>query len=74
MLLALSDEVEHLEYLFFGGCAVYVDVADAAEEGEVYLCAAVLLVVQHELVELVVLLASEFGGTVYLLDVLQCLA
>ena len=74
VLSALSHEVEHLEDLFFGGCAVDVDVSYAAEEGEVYLCAAILLVVLHELVEFVILLASEVGGAVEFLDVLQCLA
>ena len=74
VLSALSHEVEHLEDLFFGGCAVDVDVSYAAEEGEVYLCAAILLVVLHELVEFVILLASEVGDAVEFLDVLQCLA
>ena len=49
-LSALSDEVEHLEYLVVIGSTVDVYVADAAEEGKAYLSGYVLLVVLHEFV------------------------
>ena len=66
---ALTYEIEHLEDLVAADGAVDADVANASEEGEADVGAEVLLIVQHEFVELVVLLAVEGGGTVGILDV-----
>ena len=66
---ALTYEIEHLKDLVAADGAVDADVANASEEGEADVGAEVLLVVQHEFVELVVLLAVKGGGTVGVLDV-----
>ena len=69
-----SIEVQHVKNLFFGGRLVDADIADFAHQSEVDDACTVLLVVGHELVQTVVLLAIEGKHSVIVLDELDSLA
>lgn len=71
---ALAEEVECFEDSVLVGCLVEADVAHILQQGEVDDAGSVLLVMQHQLVEAVVVLAGEGEGTVVLLDELDDLA
>ena len=68
MSLPFPQEVEHPGYLVLRGLLVDADVADAGQQREVDDARLVLLVVRHEGVELVVLLAVEREDSVVLAD------
>ena len=68
---AFAEEVEDFEQGIFVGCLIQTDVANAFQKGEVDDAVAVLLVVRHQLVKLVVLLAGEREVAVVLLDELD---
>ena len=71
---ALAEEVESLENGVLVGRLVEADVAHLFQQGEVDDAGRILLVVQHQLVQAVVVLAGEGEGAVVLLDELDDLA
>ena len=71
---AFAIEVEHVEDFFFGSVLIDADIANTCHKGKVDDARLILLVVCHELIKAVVLLAVKGEDSVCFLYELQGLA
>ena len=68
-----AEEVQHFHDFFLSGTLVYADITHIGQKGEVDDSVLVLLVMGHEFIKSVILLAGKGEGTVVGTHELQCL-